>query len=276
MRGDKLDENETLKLVSSQTMGTYYFPQVVEFKELQEQKARHCEKLDSALRLDSLGSVAVKTIDFYVPIEVPYINLAVPVQYKINAYRPLFENNYVPKHEHRLGKLRTGAEDELSQIESAVVETIIKRPSHKSIQSSPAVTTEAKTTEANRIVDLTPAKELHEPIDYPTMHVFVSSCLKLREDYPLKCSSLNNAFCSKNPAPGLISYEKTLPYSGCDLNYHLNPLPRFERDQSFITQKKFLDREVILGSVRDVNLRSTGFYLIFKLTFKQRTPLRVS
>lgn len=44
--------------------------------------------------------------------------------------------------------------------------------------------------------------------------------------------------------PGLISYHKLLPYSGIDLNHHLNPLPRFERDQAFTTQKRFLDREV--------------------------------
>lgn len=41
-----------------------------------------------------------------------------------------------------------------------------------------------------------------------------------------------------------MSYQKLLPYSGIDLNFHLNPLPRFERDQLYPTQKRFLDREV--------------------------------
>jgi hypothetical protein len=44
--------------------------------------------------------------------------------------------------------------------------------------------------------------------------------------------------------PGLCSYQKLLPYSGTDLNHHLNPLPRFEREQAYSTQRKFLDREV--------------------------------
>jgi len=52
-------------------------------------------------------------------------------------------------------------------------------------------------------------------------------------------------FLNKNPAPGIVTYHKILPYSGVDLNHHLNPLPRFERaDQAFTTQKRFLDRDV--------------------------------
>ena len=35
-----------------------------------------------------------------------------------------------------------------------------------------------------------------------------------------------------------------LPYAGCELNYHLNPLPRFEKDHAFTAQKKFIDRDV--------------------------------
>jgi hypothetical protein len=41
-----------------------------------------------------------------------------------------------------------------------------------------------------------------------------------------------------------MSYQKMLPYAGCELNYHLNPLPRFEKDHAFTAQKKFIDREV--------------------------------
>ena len=49
--------------------------------------------------------------------------------------------------------------------------------------------------------------------------------------------------------PGLVSYQKLLPYSGVDLNHHLNPLPRFERDQAFTTQKRFLDREDVIKGI---------------------------
>ena len=53
-----------------------------------------------------------------------------------------------------------------------------------------------------------------------------------------------NVCLLKNPVPAIVHYETLLPYAGTDLNYHLNPLPRFERDQYYPTQKKFLDREV--------------------------------
>lgn len=33
------------------------------------------------------------------------------------------------------------------------------------------------------------------------------------------------------------------------MNHHLNPLPRFERDQAFTTQKRFLDREDIIKGI---------------------------
>jgi len=40
-----------------------------------------------------------------------------------------------------------------------------------------------------------------------------------------------------------------LSYSGVDLNYHLNPLPQFEREQAFTTQKRFLDREDVIKGI---------------------------
>jgi hypothetical protein len=46
--------------------------------------------------------------------------------------------------------------------------------------------------------------------------------------------------------PGLISHYQPLSYSGADLNYHLNPLPQFERDESYSTQKRFLDGEEVI------------------------------
>ena len=92
-------------------MGTYYFPCVVEFKEFQNQKARHYEKMNSIAKLDSLGQVAVKSLDFHIKDQIPYIGLAVPVCYKLNNYKKVEENNYVPVQEKRLFTLRKGAED---------------------------------------------------------------------------------------------------------------------------------------------------------------------
>lgn len=119
MKGQNFDQNEILKCLSSKNIGTYYFPLVKEFKELQNQQARHCEKLSSISKLDSLGPVAVKPIEFQINLPVPYVNLAVPVNYKLNSYKPITENNYVPRHENRVFKLRTGAEDELIQTGSS-------------------------------------------------------------------------------------------------------------------------------------------------------------
>lgn len=157
-------------------------------------KARHCEKLESVLKLESLGAVAVKPLDFDVPIETPYIDLAIPVNYKLNAYRPLFDSTYVPKYEQRLQKLRSGAEDELTHQTTTTTTTTAARSmsSHsKSTMSTkqqdnqsisvgqPKTVSETPSTEladrsAPRIVDLVPGKYLTEPVEYPPMHIFVS------------------------------------------------------------------------------------------------------
>lgn len=38
MRGENYDQNQILKVLNSKTIGTYYFPQLIEFKELKDQK----------------------------------------------------------------------------------------------------------------------------------------------------------------------------------------------------------------------------------------------
>lgn len=58
-----------------------------------------------------------------------------------------------------------------------------------------------------------------------------------------------------------MSYQKILPYSGVDLNYHLNPLPRFDRDQVYPTQKKFLDHEVPSSILFDLLIDFNGYHL---------------
>lgn len=204
------------------------------------------------LKLDSLGTVAVKSLDFDAPAETPYIGLAIPVQYKLNSYNSLIESNYVPKYEQRLQKLRTGAEDELTHQTTARRTSIqTKTGGEKSNKTDPgkqanlekSQTSKATSEPTTRIFDLVPGKHLTEPIEYPPMHIFVSLEINTRKKEDIFLNFFS--FFFKNPAPGLMSYEKTLPYSGVDLNYHLNPLPRFERDQLYPTQKKFLDRDVI-------------------------------
>jgi len=169
LTGQTINQNEVLKLISMKTMGTYYFPLLTEFKEFQNQKARHYEKMNSIANLDSLGQVAVKSIDFHIKEQIPYINLAVPVCYKLNNYKKCEENNYVPVHEKRLFTLRKGAEDEVTQIDSNVIKanavntTTLKK---KENQETPV-------KETTKVIDLVPLKELSEPCDYPSMHIFV-------------------------------------------------------------------------------------------------------
>ena len=184
LKGQNLNQNEFLRVITAKTIGTYYFPQVVEFKEMQNQQARHCEKLASISKLDSLGTVATKPIEFQVKSPVPYINLTTPICYKLNLYNELSGTSFVSKFENRISKLRTGAEDELTQIDSikknervktnstvrqhaieSKAESYKKSPESQSIHSH-----EDKTT---AIIDLVPSKHLSEPTEYPAIHIFV-------------------------------------------------------------------------------------------------------
>jgi hypothetical protein len=69
----------------------------------------------------------------------------------------------VPKHEGRILKLRTGADDELTQIDAAPVET------------TPQVKSKPK-AEASLvgILDLSPSKELTQPPQFNPLQIFVS------------------------------------------------------------------------------------------------------
>ena len=40
LKGENLNQNELLKVISAKNMGTFYFPQVVEFKEMQNQRVK--------------------------------------------------------------------------------------------------------------------------------------------------------------------------------------------------------------------------------------------
>jgi hypothetical protein len=192
-------------------MGSYYFPQVVEFKELQNQKARHCEKLLSISKLDSLGMVAVKPIEFQIKLETPFINLATPINYKLNSYKQLTHNNYVARHENRLLKLRTGAEDELTQITTDIaapppsvtmqtpvltkisvnhdVGLMSSQQTQRNLKSGVTALYDKLSSVSNvnnnqkvsstTIIDLKPSKKLALPVDYSPLHIFVKFYLYL-------------------------------------------------------------------------------------------------
>lgn len=171
LTGQHSNQNEVIKQISAKTIGTYYFPFVTEFKEFQNQKARHYEKMNSIANLDSLGLVATKSIDFHIKPQIPFINLAVPVCYKLNEYKKVEDNNFVPVFEKRLISLRKGAEDELTQIDSN-----LKTSTSEADKQSLDMKQEEKEIvhEKTKIIDLVPLKQLSEPCEYSAMHIFVS------------------------------------------------------------------------------------------------------
>jgi hypothetical protein len=138
-----------------------------------------------------LGHVAVKPIEFKIKSPTPFINLATPILYKLNSYKMVHDSQYVSKFENRLSKLRTGAEDELTQIDSTLIETEktsrkveepIKEESNQEFRAdaSPAtlnkqnLTDETETSIKNKkIIDLNPSKKLSQPNEYSSMHIFV-------------------------------------------------------------------------------------------------------
>ena len=181
-------QNDSVKGLSVKSIGSYYFPQVNEYRELQNQQARYCEKLSSITKLDSLGLVAVKSIDFQVPHKIAFVAPATPVHYKLNAYRALSDNNYVTRHETRLHNLRKGAHDELTNDTApaapsqtvvkiaALVETASTSSLAHVAQSSLSKTSETHT--ANTFVPETinpkPPDRLVQPANYPPLHIFVT------------------------------------------------------------------------------------------------------
>lgn len=122
-------------------------------------------------------------MEFNVQSEIPYINLAVPVLYKLNFYKPTYENIYVPMHDNRLFKLRNGAEDELTQIDSInnKLATSKEKEDLSHVKSSSFKIKDVKSFRAStslenvlsQIIDLKPAKQLVEPLDNNPLHIFV-------------------------------------------------------------------------------------------------------
>lgn len=87
----------------------------------------------------------------------------------------------MPKHEQRLLKLRTGAEDELSHQQQTVSRSVKSPPLvaakteiSKERHTSGGKTAASEPTTTPKIIDIAMPKHLSEPFDYPQMHIFVS------------------------------------------------------------------------------------------------------
>jgi hypothetical protein len=142
-------------------MGTFYFPLVEHLNELSDTSTQnYCEKLSTIDALDSLGAVAVRSIEMSAPTRTPYIDLVVPLTYKLNEYRPdKYDLEHVPVQEHRLLNLRCGSEDELDMLRHEHPESI-KRDNQLQQDKS-------------GIIDFISSGEVDKPIDYPLLHIFV-------------------------------------------------------------------------------------------------------
>jgi hypothetical protein len=163
--------------------------------------------------LDALGYVAVRPIEFTLNTQIPYSTLATPQNYKLNDYKPSKNAYYVPKHENRAMKLRTGAADEYMPADF--------QP-HTTVQTNKPKTIVNKTrgikfadlnnqadTSVPQIIDLSPPAYLAQPIEYPEMTIFVS-CSKANQIRHLANKiiilsvfqepSARSTLISKNPA----------------------------------------------------------------------------
>lgn len=190
---------------------------------------------------DALGNVPHLPTDVIVKRATPYFNLKVPHFYKLQGYQhhssQTAASGYVPTK--RIRTLRSGAEDEVIHLPSdgattaagpdqvsrytdnqevPTTATPITKAALQS-QSLPAVDMLPRSTP----VTLTPPEALFKAPNYPSLQIM-------------------------NPAPGLQVFQAPMPYAEVDYDYHLCPLPRFQRsdyatNKHSATQRKFLDRE---------------------------------
>lgn len=191
---------------------------------------------------DALGSVPFKPTEVVVKRKVPYFNLKVPQQYKMNSYKA---NNvqevscgYVPVIMSK--PLRTGAEDEVITLPPPV--TVMERSTVNVTRTSlaldlgkedeiilPAPSQETKKPAQVQVTALTPPQTLFQPMEYPSLHIF-------------------------NPAPGLQVFQAPVPFAETDPDFHLCPLPRYFRkdhatNMHAATQRKYMDREDVVRGI---------------------------
>lgn len=203
---------------------------------------------------DALGNVPFKPTDIVVKRDVPFFNLKVPHQYKLQGYQPhnvhQASSGYVPTH--RIRELRVGAEDEVIRLPPDQTPpcadaggTLVEKDDTLSAFRTetaftprpPSDTTMPGETGApprnvglrHEAVALTPPDALFKSVEYPSLHIM-------------------------NPAPGLQVFQAPMPYAEVDVDYHLCPLPRYPRSEHkgdsqsnsghhAGTQRRFLDRE---------------------------------
>jgi hypothetical protein len=130
-------------------------------------------------RLDALGYVATRPIEFSLNVEIPYATLVIPQNYKLNSYETSKDTFYVPKYEERISKLRTGAVDEYMSADfQPLIEQIKEQKNIVNKTRRIAFTDTIDQEEAllqPKVIDLAPPLYLAEPVEYPDMTIFVSS-----------------------------------------------------------------------------------------------------
>lgn len=187
---------------------------------------------------DALGSVSYKPTEVVVKRKVPYFSLKVPQQYKLNCYKANnvqeVASGYVSLNMSK--PLRTGAEDEVITLPSALVVKEISAVNRKQgslvldhIKEGAVTLKETVDNSKLAIASLVPPPALFQPMEYPPLHIF-------------------------NPAPGLQIFEASVPYAETDSDFHLCPLPRyFRKDYNTnvhaSTQRKYLDREDVIRGI---------------------------
>ncbi|XP_064613685.1 cilia- and flagella-associated protein 221-like isoform X2 [Liolophura sinensis] len=209
---------------------------------------------------DALGNVIVPPTAVIVKQKVPYFNLKVPQQYRLLGYRPHnthdASSGYVPATCIR--PLRTGAEDEIINLPAPVAmptQKLLAEEYMEKVTEGGGVEVEEvvgqASAEVSSTMTLTPPDALFKPIKYPALHIF-------------------------NPAPGLQVFQTPMPYAEVDPDFHLCPIPCYQRKDSgsnphTCTQQKYLDREdVIKGIMSWKKFPSQG------LTSLQQTPTLTS
>ncbi|XP_021377773.1 cilia- and flagella-associated protein 221-like isoform X2 [Mizuhopecten yessoensis] len=188
---------------------------------------------------DALGKVPFTPTDVVVKRKVPYFQLKVPQQYKIQGYRNhdvhSASGGYVAPKLAR--PLRFGAEEEvisvpdapvpagMSQVRSSVTVDISEEREVTVVPQETIISEEVKM----KPVPLIPPSSLFQPVEYPSLHIF-------------------------NPSPGLQVFQSPMPYAEVDSDFHLCPLPRYFRtdhasNPHTATQRKYLDREDVIRGI---------------------------
>ncbi|XP_060070730.1 cilia- and flagella-associated protein 221-like [Ylistrum balloti] len=181
---------------------------------------------------DALGKVPFTPTNVVVKRKVPYFQLKVPQQYKIQGYRHhdvhSASGGYVAPKLAR--PLRTGAEEEVITV-TDTASAVTQMRSSMTVDTEEREVPVVETSEEVKIkpVPLIAPSSLFQPVEYPSLHIF-------------------------NPSPGLQVFQSPMPYAEVDSDFHLCPLPRYFRadhatNPHAATQRKYLDREDVIRGI---------------------------